>query len=103
MAEHAKITPQSVAEAAKGNDLDTLETVADDARVAIARSARHADVTFEGAAAHAHGIAEHEIIQVREALTQLEGRIAQLRAANAPPKAAPQQDAPAAETGTSPA
>jgi hypothetical protein len=81
---HDKITEQSLNAAAQGSDLTELESLADHARIAIARSAQNADVTFEGAAAHVKGIAGDEIVAVRQALTTLEGRIAELRVKDQP-------------------
>jgi hypothetical protein len=102
MAEQHNITEASVKQAASGNELESMESVADRARIAIARAAHNAEVTFEGTAETVKGVAEHEVVSMRQALTHLEGRIAELRSANTPARPAPpprvDPDAPKATT-----
>ena len=70
-------------DAAKRGDIHEMEHIADQARQAIARGAQQEGVVIEnaakGAAAHFHDVAAHEVVAVREALTHLEQKIAELR------------------------
>jgi hypothetical protein len=74
-------------DAVKRGDMHEMEHIADEARHAIARGAKQEGVEIksasEGAQAHFHDVAEHEVVEVRSALTALEGKIAELRAAHA--------------------
>jgi hypothetical protein len=82
-------------DAAKRGDLHEMEHIADAARHAIARGAASEGVEIksaaEGGASHFRDVAGHEAGEVREALTHLEGKIAELRASHAKPPDAPKQ------------
>jgi hypothetical protein len=74
-------------DAAKRGDLHEMEHIADAARHAIARGAKEEGVEIkgaaEGAAGHFRDVASHEVAEVREALTHLEGKINELRQSRA--------------------
>ncbi|MBV8298649.1 MAG: DUF1843 domain-containing protein [Candidatus Eremiobacteraeota bacterium] len=74
-------------DAAKRGDLQEMEHIADAARHAIARSAAQEGVQISestsSAATHFRECASHEVVEVREALTHLEGKINELRASKA--------------------
>ncbi len=74
-------------DAVKRGDMHEMEHIADEARQAIARGAKQEGVQMQsaadGAQAHFHDVADHEVHEVRNALTALEGKIAELRAAHA--------------------
>lgn len=82
-------------DAAKRGDLEEMERVADAARHAIARGAKDEGVQFEagasGAASHFREVASHEVVEVREALTGLEQKIAELRHARGGGESPPKQ------------
>jgi hypothetical protein len=77
-------------DAAKRGDLHEMEHIADHARLAIARGAQQEGVqlseTAAEAATHFREVAEHEVAGVREALTHLEAKIAELRTSHAKPE-----------------
>jgi Domain of unknown function (DUF1843) len=74
-------------DAAKRGDLHEMEHIADAARHAIARGAAQEGVEIQSgasaAAGHFRDVAAHEVAEVREALTHLEGKISELRASRA--------------------
>jgi uncharacterized protein DUF1843 len=74
-------------DAVKRGDLHEMEHIADAARTAIARGAKQEGVEVaaaaEGAKAHFADVAGHEVHEVRNALSALEQKIAELRAAHA--------------------
>lgn len=74
-------------DAVKRGDMHEMEHIADEARLAIARGAKQESVEVksaaEGAQAHFHEVAERDVHEVRNALTALEAKIAELRAAHA--------------------
>jgi hypothetical protein len=70
-------------DAAKRGDLHEMEHIADAARLALAKGAKDAGVTFSesasAAAGHFEEVASHQVVEVREALSGLEKKIAELR------------------------
>ena len=74
---------QAIWDAVKRGDLHEMEHIADQARQAIARGAKDEGVQVEHLAqsgtAHFHDVASHEVVQVREALTNLEQKINEVR------------------------
>ena len=82
-------------DAAKRGDIHEMEHVADAARQAIARGAKEEGIEFAAAAGaattHFHDVAAHEVVEVRSALSALEAKIAELRAAHAKKDTPPQQ------------
>jgi hypothetical protein len=84
---HASVPPygQAISDAAARGDLAEMEEIADAARIVLAKSGHHEGVQFEHSASEAHQhfakVAPQDIGKVREALTELEKKIVELRAA----------------------
>ena len=83
---HASIPPygQAIWEAARRGDLAQMEEIADAARIALAKSGHHEGLTFHHSASETHHhfgkVPAADVGEVREALTELEKKIAELRA-----------------------
>jgi hypothetical protein len=81
-------------DAVKRGDLAEMERIADEARHAIVRGAQQEGVQLTQATGHFRDVAEHEVVEVREALTNLEQKIAQVRGAQASPETHAQRPEP---------
>jgi Domain of unknown function (DUF1843) len=87
-------------DAVKRGDLAEMEHIADQARHAIARGAQAEGVEITQTTGHFRDVAAHEVVEVREALTNLEQKICELRASQANP--AEQTQRPQAEPRVDP-
>jgi len=81
---------QAIWDATKRGDLPEMEHIADAARLALAKGAKDEGVTIADttskAAGHFHEVAAHEVVEVRNALSGLEQKIAELRGKSKPPQ-----------------